>query len=83
MQARIQLVTIVGAAVLLLAVLEMVRRRRLIERSDLVLAFGAGLNRYTTTDGTRRVLTKNVSSSTPAASPTPITVPSNATPRSG
>ena len=36
MQARIQLVTIVGAAVLLLTVLEMVRRRRLIERYALL-----------------------------------------------
>jgi hypothetical protein len=36
MQARIQLVTIVGAAVLLLTVLEMVRRRRLTERYALL-----------------------------------------------
>jgi hypothetical protein len=36
MQARIQLVTIIGAAVLLLTVLEMVRRRRLTERYALL-----------------------------------------------
>jgi hypothetical protein len=36
MQARIQLVTIVGAAALLLTVLEMVRRRRLLERYALL-----------------------------------------------
>jgi hypothetical protein len=36
MQARIQLVAIVGAAVLLLTVLEMVRRRRLMERYALL-----------------------------------------------
>lgn len=43
MQARIQLVTIVGAAVLLLAVLEMVRRRRLTERYALLWVFSAGV----------------------------------------
>jgi hypothetical protein len=36
MQTRIQLVTILGAAVLLLAVLELVRRRRLTERYALL-----------------------------------------------
>jgi len=41
MQARIQLVTIIGAAVLLLAVLEMVRRRRLTERYALLWLFSA------------------------------------------
>lgn len=41
MQARVQLVTIVGAALLLLAVLEMVRRRRLIERYALLWLFSA------------------------------------------
>jgi hypothetical protein len=43
MQARIQLVTIVGAAILLLAVLEMVRRRRLMERYALLWVFSAGV----------------------------------------
>lgn len=41
MQARVQLVTIVGAALLLLAVLEMVRRRRLMERYALLWLFSA------------------------------------------
>jgi hypothetical protein len=41
MQARIQLVTIVGAVVLLLAVLEMVRRRRLTERYALLWLLSA------------------------------------------
>ncbi len=41
MQARIQLVAIVGAAVLLLTVLEMVRRRRLMERYALLWLFSA------------------------------------------
>ena len=43
MQARIQLVTIVGAAVLLLTVLEMVRRRRLMERYALLWLLSAGV----------------------------------------
>ncbi len=41
MAARIQLVAIVGAAVLLLTVLEMVRRRRLMERYALLWLFSA------------------------------------------
>jgi hypothetical protein len=41
MQARIQLVAILGAAVLLLTVLEMVRRRRLMERYALLWLFCA------------------------------------------
>lgn len=41
MQARIQLVAIVGAAVLLLTVLELVRRRRLIERYALLWLLSA------------------------------------------
>lgn len=41
MQARIQLVTIIGAAVLLLTVLEMVRRRRLGERYALLWLLSA------------------------------------------
>jgi hypothetical protein len=41
MQARVQLVTIVSAALLLLVVLEMVRRRRLIERYALLWLFSA------------------------------------------
>jgi hypothetical protein len=41
MQARIQLVAIVGAAVLLLTVLEMVRRRRLMERYALLWLLSA------------------------------------------
>lgn len=41
MQARVQLVTIVGAALLLVAVLEMVRRRRLMERYALLWLFSA------------------------------------------
>jgi hypothetical protein len=41
MQARIQLVAIVGATVLLLAVLEMVRRRRLMERYALLWILSA------------------------------------------
>jgi hypothetical protein len=41
MQTRIQLVTIIGAAVLLLAVLEMVRRRRLTERYALLWLLSA------------------------------------------
>jgi hypothetical protein len=40
-QARIQLVTILGAAALLLAVLEMVRRRRLMERYALLWLLSA------------------------------------------
>jgi hypothetical protein len=43
MQARIQLVAIVGAAVLLLTVLEMVRRRRLMERYALLWLLSAGV----------------------------------------
>jgi hypothetical protein len=43
MQARIQLVSIVGAAILLLAVLEMVRRRRLMERYALLWLLSAGV----------------------------------------
>ncbi len=43
MQARIQLVTIIGAAVLLLTVLEMVRRRRLTERYALLWLLSAGV----------------------------------------
>lgn len=43
MQARIQLVTILGAAALLLAVLEMVRRRRLMERYALLWMLSAGV----------------------------------------
>lgn len=43
MQARIQLVTIVGAAVMLLTVLEMVRRRRLGERYALLWLLSAGV----------------------------------------
>ncbi len=43
MQARAQLVTIVGAAILLLAVLEMVRRRRLMERYALLWLLSAGV----------------------------------------
>lgn len=41
MQARIQLVTILGAAALLLTVLEMVRRRRLMERYALLWLLSA------------------------------------------
>jgi hypothetical protein len=41
MQARIQLVTILGSAVLLLTVLEMVRRRRLLERYALLWLLSA------------------------------------------
>jgi hypothetical protein len=41
MQTRIQLVTIIGAAALLLAVLEMVRRQRLIERYALLWLLSA------------------------------------------
>lgn len=41
MQARIQLVAIVGAGVLLLTVLEMVRRRRLMERYALLWLLSA------------------------------------------
>jgi hypothetical protein len=41
MQARIQLVAIIGAAVLLLTVLEMVRRRRLMERYALLWLLSA------------------------------------------
>lgn len=41
MQARIQLVSILGAAVLLLTVLEMVRRRRLTERYALLWLLSA------------------------------------------
>jgi hypothetical protein len=43
MLARIQLVTIVGAAVLLLTVLEMVRRRQLTERYALLWLLSAGV----------------------------------------
>jgi hypothetical protein len=43
MQTRIQLVAIVGAAVLLLTVLEMVRRRRLMERYALLWLLSAGV----------------------------------------
>lgn len=43
MQARIQLVTIIGAAVLLLTVLEMVRRRRLTERYALLWLMSAAI----------------------------------------
>lgn len=43
MQARIQLVTIIGAVALLLTVLEMVRRRRLMERYALLWLLSAGL----------------------------------------
>ncbi len=43
MQARIQLVTIIGAAVLLLAVLELVRRRRLTERYALLWLLSAAI----------------------------------------
>jgi hypothetical protein len=43
MQARIQLVTILGAAALLLTVLEMVRRRRLTERYALLWLLSAGV----------------------------------------
>jgi len=41
MQARIQLVAILGAAALLMAVLEMVRRRRLMERYALLWLLSA------------------------------------------
>ncbi len=41
MQTRIQLVTIIGAGVLLLTVLEMVRRRRLMERYALLWLLSA------------------------------------------
>jgi len=41
MQARIQLVAILGAAALLLTVLEMVRRRRLMERYALLWLLSA------------------------------------------
>jgi hypothetical protein len=41
MQARIQLVAIVGAALLLITVLEMVRRRRLMERYALLWLLSA------------------------------------------
>ncbi|HEX3693134.1 MAG TPA: DUF2304 domain-containing protein [Solirubrobacteraceae bacterium] len=41
MQARVQLVAIAGAALLLLAVLEMVRRRRLMERYALLWILSA------------------------------------------
>lgn len=41
MQARVQLVTVVGAALLLLVVLEMVRRRRLMERYALLWLLSA------------------------------------------
>jgi hypothetical protein len=41
MQTRVQLVTIIGAAVLLLTVLEMVRRRRLMERYALLWLLSA------------------------------------------
>lgn len=41
MQTRIQLVAIIGATVLLLAVLEMVRRRRLMERYALLWLLSA------------------------------------------
>ncbi len=43
MQARIQLVTILGAALLLLTVLEMVRRRRLMERYALLWLLSAAV----------------------------------------
>jgi hypothetical protein len=43
MQARAQLVTIIGAAILLLTVLEMVRRRRLMERYALLWLLSAGV----------------------------------------
>jgi hypothetical protein len=43
MQARIQLVAILGAATLLLTVLEMVRRRRLTERYALLWLLSAGV----------------------------------------
>lgn len=43
MQARIQLVTIIVAATLLLTVLEMVRRRRLMERYALLWLLSAGV----------------------------------------
>jgi hypothetical protein len=43
MQTRIQLVTIVGAGVLLLTVLELVRRRRLMERYALLWLLSAAL----------------------------------------
>jgi len=43
MQARSQLVAIVGAAMLLLTVLEMVRRRRLMERYALLWLLSAGV----------------------------------------
>ncbi len=43
MQARIQLVTILGAATLLLTVLEMVRRRRLGERYALLWMLSAAI----------------------------------------
>ena len=43
MQARIQLVAILGAASLLLTVLEMVRRRRLMERYALLWLLSAGV----------------------------------------
>lgn len=43
MQTRIQLVAILGAAVLLLTVLEMVRRRRLMERYALLWILSAGV----------------------------------------
>jgi hypothetical protein len=43
MQARIQLVTILGAAALLLTVLEMVRRRRLTERYALLWLLSASV----------------------------------------
>jgi hypothetical protein len=43
MQARIQLVAIIGAASLLLTVLEMVRRRRLMERYALLWLLSAGV----------------------------------------
>lgn len=43
MQARAQLVTILGAGILLLTVLEMVRRRRLMERYALLWLLSAGV----------------------------------------
>jgi hypothetical protein len=43
MQARIQLVAIIGAAILLLTVLEMVRRRRLMERYALLWLLSAAV----------------------------------------
>jgi hypothetical protein len=43
MQARIQLVAILGSAVLLLTVLEMVRRRRLMERYALLWLLSAAV----------------------------------------